>query len=120
MIPIRGFITAGAQALHRQEAVTTPTKEALRAEAILTRHLREAHSAGAALTQRLREVRRAAVRIPLPAEVQVQVALLRTTLRVRAAAHRLVPPHRVPAEVHLPAPIAVEAADVAVEDVVRQ
>ena len=78
-------------------------KEVRRAEAILIRHLRE--------------VRRKAVRIPLPAEVQAQVVLLRLTLR--AAAHRSVPPHRVPVEVPLPAHIAAEAAVVAVEDVVK-
>ena len=101
---IPGYITAGVvPAPRRREAVAILTKEARRAEAIPTQHLRE--------------VRRAAVRIPLQAEVQAQVVRLRTTLQ--AAAHRLVPPHRVPVEVPLPAHIAAEAAVVAVEDVVK-
>ena len=103
-MPIPGYITAGVvPAPRRREAVAILTREALRAEAIPT--------------QRLREVRRAAVRIPLQAEVQAQVVRLRTTLQ--AAAHRSVPPHRVPVEVPLPAHIAAEAAVVAVEDVVK-
>lgn len=117
-MPIPGYITAGVvPAPRRREAVAILTREALRAEAILTQRLQGVHPPEAVPIQHPREVRREAVPIPLPAEVQAQVVRLRTTLR--AAAHRSVPPHRVPVEVPLPAHIAAEAAVVAVEDVVK-
>lgn len=99
-MPIPGYITAGVvPAPRRREAVAILTKEARRAEAIPTQHLRE--------------VRRAAVRIPLQAEVQAQAQAVLHLLAL------LQPDH--PAEVLRAVPIAAEAADeAAVEDVVKQ